>query len=257
MKLHRPVVLAAITTVALFSAAALGAGTASLLYLKEIAAIEPVAFDTSAALRAAHALPDSGPLPVPEQDAPAPGKAEAATDAGFETSEAADVAGDDEETDGEPVWRVRRSRLRGQRASGRGSGDTSAQGQGQAQAQSEGSTCTDKIDGVTRHSSTRFSLSRSFANTYIRDQDTAAQQGQAAWRKNRQQENVGIRIGGLRCAPRAAGLRNNDVIREINGRPMTSSVNAFAAYRDVKSGDRFSVKLKRDGQLMTIQYTIQ
>ncbi|CAN0456592.1 unnamed protein product, partial [Ectocarpus fasciculatus] len=133
----------------------------------------------------------------------------------------------------------------------------SAQSAAPISTQSQESTCADKIDGVTRHSSTKFTLSRSFFNSYIRDQDKAAQQGRASWRQNKNQDNTGIRISGLRCAPRTAGLRNSDVIKSINGRSLTSSVNAYAAYKDMKNGDRFSVKLKRDGQLMTIQYTVQ
>jgi type II secretory pathway component PulC len=113
------------------------------------------------------------------------------------------------------------------------------------------------IAGVTRHSSSRYTLSRNFINRYIRDQDRAQRQGSAGWRKNRQQDIVGIRVRNLRCAPQTAGLQNNDVIKTINGRSMTGITSVLAAYSEIKRGNNFTVKVRRDGQPLTIQYLVE
>lgn len=111
--------------------------------------------------------------------------------------------------------------------------------------------------GVTRHSASRYTLSRGFINRYIRDQDRAQRQGSAGWRKNRQQDVVGVRIRNLRCAPRTAGLQNNDVIKAINGRSMTSITAVLTAYAELKRGNDFTVKVRRDNQPLVIQYTVE
>lgn len=120
-----------------------------------------------------------------------------------------------------------------------------------------GDSCADKIDGVTRHSSTRYTLSQGFMDKYVRNQSRAQKQGSASWRRNKKKDVVGVRLRSLSCAPQVAGLQNNDVIKEINGRAITSSASALSAYSDVSSASRFTVKLRRDKSSMTISYTVE
>ena len=127
----------------------------------------------------------------------------------------------------------------------------------EAPAPSSGGSCADRIEGVTRHSSTRYTLSEAYMDRYVRDQQRASNQGSGSWRKNKKKKTVGARIRNLRCAPQVAGLQDGDILKEVNGQPLTSTVAALSAYETVKSADRFTVKLRRNNQPLTIQYTVE
>ncbi|MFT4975391.1 MAG: C-terminal processing protease CtpA/Prc [Myxococcota bacterium] len=124
-------------------------------------------------------------------------------------------------------------------------------------ADSDEGSCADRIDGVTRHSSTRYTLSQSFMDRYVRDQQRASKQGSSSWRKNKKKKVVGARVRNLLCAPQVAGLQSNDIIKEVNGQPMTSTVAAMSAYETIKKASRFTVKLRRNDQPLTIVYTVE
>ena len=120
-----------------------------------------------------------------------------------------------------------------------------------------GSSCADTIQGVTKHSATHYTLSRDFFNRYVRDQGNAMSQGGASWRQNKKKKTVGLRIFSLKCAPKVAGLKNNDVIRTIDGRSLDSSTAALLAYNGVLNSSRVTVGLRRNGESLTIRYDIE
>lgn len=134
---------------------------------------------------------------------------------------------------------------------------TAGSATGPSSGQAKSSACADTISGVTRHSATHFTLSQSFVDTYIRDQGKAQQQGTAGWRKNKKKKTVGLRVSGLKCAPKVAGLKNGDVIRAVDGRELTSSTAAIMAYNSALNSKRFVVELRRDGAAMTIRYDVE
>ena len=50
------------------------------------------------------------------------------------------------------------------------------------------------------------------------------------------------------------GLRNGDVVKEINGKPITSPDDVLALYEKLKSGSRVSVQIARRNELKTLNY---
>ncbi|MEL6342335.1 MAG: hypothetical protein AAFV53_04335 [Myxococcota bacterium] len=116
--------------------------------------------------------------------------------------------------------------------------------------------CQD-VPGVVRHSATKYTLQKSFLDRFVFDQQQAQQLGWAGWRTNKRGQKVGVRVRRLKCPPIAAGLQNKDVIKEVNGRPITSMTSAFAAYRDVKNRDRITVKVRRARKNVILQYTLE
>jgi hypothetical protein len=142
----------------------------------------------------------------------------------------------------------------GQSAGTTGATESARSGSGRA-SKSSGGSCN--VEGVTKIDSTHYVLSQAFVDKYIDDTDKAGQQGAANWAANKSGETTGVKLSQLRCAPRQAGLKNGDVVKTVNGRPITSTVNAWAAYRDVTGAKHFTVNLKRKGQAMKINYDVR
>lgn len=53
------------------------------------------------------------------------------------------------------------------------------------------------------------------------------------------------------------GLKEGDVIRSVNGRDIRSPDQAMQAYKELRSDDSFRVRVHRDGQETTLQYTVK
>jgi S1-C subfamily serine protease len=71
------------------------------------------------------------------------------------------------------------------------------------------------------------------------------------------------RHGGFRLAALAPGcfferigLRVNDIVLRVDGRPLASVEDASAAYAWLRVTDRFSVDIIRDGRPLTLRYVI-
>lgn len=114
-----------------------------------------------------------------------------------------------------------------------------------------------QVEGVTQIDSTHYILSRAFVNKYIRDSERAQKQGYATWANDKGGDRAGVRLKQLRCAPRTAGLRNGDVVRSVNGKSVTSTLDAWAVYREVQSASRYTVVIKRKGSPLTLHYEVR
>lgn len=53
---------------------------------------------------------------------------------------------------------------------------------------------------------------------------------------------------------RRLGLRNGDILQEINGNPIENPDHIFSLYNDLKSGSPVSIQIKRRGQQRTLNY---
>jgi general secretion pathway protein C len=56
---------------------------------------------------------------------------------------------------------------------------------------------------------------------------------------------------------RRLGLRNGDVIKEINGEPVLSADGALSFYETLKSSSKASIQIKRRGRTRNIDYTVE
>ena len=56
---------------------------------------------------------------------------------------------------------------------------------------------------------------------------------------------------------RKMGLRNGDIIKEVNGKPIDTMDEAMAMYQNLVSNNSIDIKLKRRGKERVISYTIQ
>jgi S1-C subfamily serine protease len=69
----------------------------------------------------------------------------------------------------------------------------------------------------------------------------------------------GFRLASVRAGSffERIGLRPNDVVLRVDGRPINGVDDASAAYAWLRVTDRFSVEVLRNGRPMTLHYVIQ
>lgn len=119
--------------------------------------------------------------------------------------------------------------------------------------------CARLVPSAKQSSKTEVRVSQAFLDTYIRDMANGQNQGAALWAKDKSGRRNGVRVKALRCGPRAAGLRNKDVVTNIAGHNITTTANAYLAYNKVKKaddGDNFNISVLRKGQPVNINYTV-
>jgi len=70
---------------------------------------------------------------------------------------------------------------------------------------------------------------------------------------------VGLEIRGVRpnTLLHKLGILNNDVIENINGKPLVGTDAALEAYTLLRTADKFTLAVKRGGQAMNINYNIE
>jgi general secretion pathway protein C len=70
--------------------------------------------------------------------------------------------------------------------------------------------------------------------------------------------HVGLLIRGIKRGTLIdkLGIKNNDIIENINGQPLVGTDAALEAYTLLRTADKFSLAVKRGGRAMTINYNI-
>lgn len=69
----------------------------------------------------------------------------------------------------------------------------------------------------------------------------------------------GYKIYGIRpeSLPRALGFKNGDLLKSVNGLPLTSMDQSMAAYVKLRRSDRLVLEIERKGAPLTKEITIQ
>ena len=70
---------------------------------------------------------------------------------------------------------------------------------------------------------------------------------------------VGFRVRRIKCGSvlHQAGIRNGDVVRSINGRPVTTIPQALSAYRKLRRKRKLEVELtRRSGEAVSLRYKL-
>jgi general secretion pathway protein C len=53
------------------------------------------------------------------------------------------------------------------------------------------------------------------------------------------------------------GIQNNDILESVNGQPLSSPDAALGAYTTLRTADKFNLSIRRGGQSMIINYSLQ
>ncbi len=112
--------------------------------------------------------------------------------------------------------------------------------------------------GIEKVNDTNYNLSRSMLNKVL---DNAGRLiGIAAVAPLMEGgRSVGMRIYGIKpnTLLTKLGIQNGDVLESVNGEPLTSPDLALGAYTTLRTADKFSLSVRRNGKSMMINYNLQ
>ncbi|MSQ00711.1 MAG: hypothetical protein EXR71_02335 [Myxococcales bacterium] len=112
--------------------------------------------------------------------------------------------------------------------------------------------------GVTRVSDTKFLVDRSFLEKQLGNVETLATQVRAA-PKSEDGKIIGFRLSGIRKGSvfDKLGIKNGDVVHNVNGQSLTSMETALGAYGTLQNERAFNFEVTRRNQKMTIDYEVR
>ncbi len=129
-----------------------------------------------------------------------------------------------------------------------------ARGRGLAAAGAEGT----EEGGVTKVSDTKFIVDRAFMEKQLGNVETLATQIRAV-PKTENGEIVGFRLSSVRKGSTfdKLGIKNGDVVHNVNGKALTSADGALGAYQTLSGESNFNFEITRRNQKMTIEYEVR
>ena len=113
-------------------------------------------------------------------------------------------------------------------------------------------------EGIEKVNDTNYNLSRSMLNKVL---DNAGKIiGIAAVApKMEDGQSVGMEIRGIRPGTLLTklGIQNGDILESVNGQSLSSPDAALGAYTTLRTADKFTLSIRRDGQSMMVNYSLQ
>ena len=118
--------------------------------------------------------------------------------------------------------------------------------------------CEEGTDAITKVSANRYEVERDLVDYYTHDISEAMTLAAVYWYRE-DGDIVGFRIRRIKCGSvlHQAGIRNGDVVRSINGRPVTTIPQALSAYRKLRRKRKLEVELiRRSGEAVSLRYKL-
>ena len=118
--------------------------------------------------------------------------------------------------------------------------------------------CAEPTEDIVQLSENEYSITRELVMDYASDLERASRLAYVDWYENDKGKVDGFQVRHIRCGTvlDQAGLKNGDVIREVNGKAVKSIMTAWGAWRKVKKKDVVRVQVMRKGQRFEIRYHI-
>jgi general secretion pathway protein C len=120
-----------------------------------------------------------------------------------------------------------------------------------------GLTDEEIAQGIERVSDTNFNIQRTLLNKVL---DSAGKLiGIAAIApKMEGGKSIGMEIRGIRpdTLLTKLGIRNSDVLESVNGQPLSGPDDALDAYTTLRTSDKFTLSVQRDGKSVLITYNL-
>lgn len=121
-----------------------------------------------------------------------------------------------------------------------------------------GLTEAEMSEGIEKVNDTNYNLSRSMLNKVL---DNAGKIiGIAAVApKMEGGQSVGMEIRGIRpdTLLTKLGIQNGDILESVNGQSLSSPDAALGAYTTLRTADKFTLSIRRGGQSMMVNYSLQ
>lgn len=127
-----------------------------------------------------------------------------------------------------------------------------------SRVQAQGPEASSAEGAIRKVSANRRKVDRDYVNSRLQDLSGLLQKAKAVPHKvgGRHQgfKIVNIQSGSVY---EQLGLKEGDVIKSVNGRDIRSPDEAMQAYKELRSQDRFRVRVQRDGQSATLQFSVE
>ncbi|MFT4625049.1 MAG: hypothetical protein ACI8PZ_003715 [Myxococcota bacterium] len=117
----------------------------------------------------------------------------------------------------------------------------------------------DDDGGVREDGENKFVVSRDLLDKYINDIESISKMGRALLHRGPDGEFDGYRLSAIRRNTLAdkLGIRNGDVVHNVNGKPLNSVQAAMEAYQTMTNDNQFSFEVTRRGQKMSLDYEVE
>ncbi len=118
--------------------------------------------------------------------------------------------------------------------------------------------CLEPVAGISETGAWRYDVERDLVSSYTNNLRQASRLAVTSWHRT-DGEIDGFRVKRVRCGSplHQLGFRNGDVIHSVNGRPVTSTVQALTAFRRLRKNDVLNVKVTAwKGQRKTLRFRL-
>jgi len=117
----------------------------------------------------------------------------------------------------------------------------------------------DDSDGVEKLGENKFAVDRSLIDKYLTDMDAISRMGRALLHRGPDGEFDGYRLSAIRRNTLAdqLGIRNGDVVHNVNGQALNSVQGAMGAYQGLQNENNFTFEITRRGERVTLEYEVR
>lgn len=113
--------------------------------------------------------------------------------------------------------------------------------------------------GIEKLSDTRYAVDQSVIDEALQNVEMLATQMRATPHKGADGQIDGFRLQSIKKGSLFSklGINNGDIVHSVNGRELTSTEGALAAYQSLKNERSFSFEITRKGQKTTLEYDVR
>ncbi len=135
--------------------------------------------------------------------------------------------------------------------------NASLRGQSSSEEPSLSDSDSHSWDGIKELGDDHYSIARSEIDYALSNLDKLAREGRMV-SQGLGNDTKGLRVFSIlgQGALRKMGLENNDVLTQLNGFELSDTRSALDVFSKLQSDKRFSLKILRNGEPMTLEYTV-
>ncbi len=127
-------------------------------------------------------------------------------------------------------------------------------------APTEGKPAEENTEGgISQLGENRYAIDRSILDKHLTDLTALSTMARAVPHRGTDGEVDGYRLSGVRrnSTLYQLGIRNGDVVHNVNGSSLASMQDAMTAYQGLQSQSRFTFDITRRGQRQTMEYEVR
>jgi hypothetical protein len=121
-----------------------------------------------------------------------------------------------------------------------------------------GKKCLEPSPEIQQVSAQHYVIQKELVDLYLNDLNEAEKLAWVSWNRSPSGEIDGFVVKRVRCGGvlHTAGIRNGDVVTQINRHEVTTIPQAFKAYRKLRRRDTLELHITRDGQPVALSYEL-